>query len=164
LAGLLRGAISFRFEGDAWTPDDFRVAAIGMGGNSDGFAELRIAGDDPEAIAKLIAVRWQDYSQFFRRVYLDRFELATKTVLVFSPDKKGPPVGEDARRGRKPKYDWREFQHEVVRVNEENPSWNQASREKSMLGWCIDNWGEGKIPSESLIREHVKLALEEAEK
>jgi hypothetical protein len=169
LIGLLSGAISFRFEGDDWTPDDFKEAAIGRGGNSRGWAELRIEGDDPEAIAKLKEMRWQDYSEFFRRVYLDRFELATKTVRTFAPDKKAGNQDAKLGRGRKPKYAWKDFHEEVIRLIEHegaisaamDPSWNQAALEERMSEWASVTWGESNVPSESMIREHVKLAQAE---
>ena len=95
LVGLLEGAIPFRLKQppdgpvEDWTPDDFKMAAIGTGGNSNGYAELPIAGDDPEAIAKLATVPWQDYSQRFQKVFLNRFELQRKHALEFArqPDR-----------------------------------------------------------------------------
>lgn len=169
LVGLLSGAISFRFEGDEWTPNDFKEAAIGTGGKSRGWAELRIEADDPEAIAKLKEMRWQDYSQFFRRVYLDRFELATKSVRTFAPNKKASNEGAKAGRGRKPKYAWGDFYQQVRRQIEYegaisaaiDPAWNQAALEEKMSQWASTTWGEENVPSESMIREHVKLALAE---
>jgi hypothetical protein len=99
LRGLLEGAIPFRLKRppdgpgpvEDWTPDDFKVAAIGTGGNSHGFAELRIAGDDPKAIAKLAAVRWQDYSQHFQKAYLERIELLRKSARAFARAEKNAP-------------------------------------------------------------------------
>jgi hypothetical protein len=93
LVGLLDGAIPFRFKEPPdgpttdWTPNDFKVAAIGTGGKSHGWAELPIAGDDPEAIDKLRDVHWQDYSKLFRTAYLKRFELKRESALAFAHGK-----------------------------------------------------------------------------
>jgi hypothetical protein len=100
LVGMLKGAIRFRHNGDEyeWTPDDFKDAAIGQDRKSQGFAELPIAGDDPKAIDKLTSKRWQDYSPFFRKTYLNRFELETKSVAAFfrTPKLAKPPSGPGA--------------------------------------------------------------------
>lgn len=90
LIGLLEGVVPFRLKSppdgpvEDWTPHDLKEAAIGKGGNSHGWAELPIAGDDPEAIAKLAAVRWQDYSKLFQAAYLNRFELLRESALTFA--------------------------------------------------------------------------------
>jgi hypothetical protein len=109
LVGMLNGVIRFRHNShrDEWTPDDFKDAAIGKDGKSRGFAELLIAGDDPEAIDKLTSRRWQDYSLLFRKTYLNRFELETKSVEAFFRARQlaKPPSGSvaDPAAGSRPR-------------------------------------------------------------
>ena len=56
--------------------------------------------------------------------------------------------------GRPPKYDWDEFNREVVRranTPDGLPDRNMLTRD--MREWCIQHWGDE--PSDSLLRERI---------
>lgn len=75
-----------------------------------------------------------------------------------------------AKRGRRPTYEWDEFEAKVEELLIENGTlqpWagedipNQAALERKMLEWTETEWQPvyGKVPSESQVREHVVIVL-----
>ncbi len=102
LVGLLEGAIPFRLKTppdgpvEDWTPDDFKEAAFSTGDlvrNPRNPVKPRL-----EPMARLTAMRWQDYSEEFQKLFLNCFELQREHALAFARrNKKVSTVAEENR-------------------------------------------------------------------
>jgi hypothetical protein len=103
--------------------------------------------------------------------YWTQLTLKREDVLAFWPEnlsKRGSPPPEQVqprepqRRGRKPKYDWESFQHEITRIanTPDGLPEFQSELEEMMADWCLSTWG--KEPAESTIRSHVTTVYQKA--
>jgi hypothetical protein len=71
-----------------------------------------------------------------------------------------------ARRGRRPTYEWSAFHAEIARRVGNDPDGFpvvQADLERDMTDWCLEEWGEASCPSESTIREQIAQYYRDAD-
>jgi hypothetical protein len=144
-------------DAELWSEDRIDIANSRLIGKNDDVSRIyRVPPLDPDF---LLDHAWGE----------DEKPVAVETAFIFSNitvstadlfQLLAPPPGtiveQKSKGGRPPKYNWEEFNTEIiVKADLDNLPETQAKLVADMASWCQEKWGFGNEPSESVLKEKI---------